>query len=107
LIAPIASSSAPITPSRPTSSATATTPHADVSDASPECRSEPRPPTQVSCSPNGCLPATDDSGPQQAQSSLLARHPFTTPRGVAFLPADPGLRPQDTGCPQCRSCADI
>jgi hypothetical protein len=28
------SSSAPITPSRPTSSATATTPHADVSDAS-------------------------------------------------------------------------
>ena len=46
----------------------------------PVRRCEPAPPNPVSCSPNGCLPAADDSGPRQAQSSLLARHPFVMPR---------------------------
>src|SRR5262245_37066235 len=50
----------------------------------PECRYEPDPLNRVCSSPNGCLSTADDLSSGQAQSSLLARHPFITPRRCCF-----------------------
>jgi hypothetical protein len=90
LIAPTASSNAPITRSRPTSSATATTPDTGVNDAS-GAPTRTQPAKRVYSSPNGALPTTGDCvlykpnhpGQQGTRSSRHAE--------VAFLPAGSGV----------------